>query len=164
MGERFFAITFPEDLVREPVLYSLVRRYDLTPHLFKASVTSSGGWLVVQLSGDDEKINSATLDLKCRGAHVIEGDRKLLEIEEPSTISSVRVRLRLPKSKVHEPVYSSMIKNHDVVINIRQANIDSERGVVDLEISGTLESIDNAIESLKKDGIGVDPIEGNVIE
>lgn len=164
MTERFFAFTLPEELVREPVIYSLVRRYDLDPIVYKALVTSSGGWLVVSLTGDDKKIDEATLDLKCRGAHIIEGDRSLLELEGPSTISSVRVRLKLPQNKVANPIYSAMIKNYDVVINIRQAKIGKDQGTADIEISGTLDAIDSAIESLKKEGINVGAIEGNIVE
>jgi len=164
MKERIFAITFPGDLVREPVLYSLVQRYDLLPNVFRASVTGESGWLIVTLTGDDARIDAAVLDLKCRGAYGREGGKELLEMDAPATITSVRVRLKIPKAKVREPILSSIIKNNDVVINIRQASIGPERGVVDLEISGELEAIDRAVESLKKDGIGIDPIEGNVIE
>ncbi|VAX20778.1 hypothetical protein MNBD_NITROSPINAE03-1560 [hydrothermal vent metagenome] len=164
MAQRFFSFTFPEDLVQEPIIYSLVRRYGLDPIVFKALVTSSGGWLVVQLAGEDQNIDRAIIDLRCRGAHVVEGDDKLLELVEPSTVSSVKVQLRLPQDKVIDPIYSAMIINHDVVINIRQAKIDRDQGTVNIEISGTLKAIDNAIESLKKEGIVVGPIEGNVIE
>jgi len=165
MTKRFFSFTFPQELVQEPIIYSLVRRYDLDPIVFKALVTSSGGWLLLELNGEDNNIDQAIVDLRCRGAHVIEGDKKLLElVVEPSTISSVKVRLRLPQDKVTGSIYSAMIINHDVVINIRQARIDREHATTDIEISGTLKAIDSAIESLKKEGIAVGPIEGNVIE
>lgn len=164
MKERYFSITFPDELVREPVLYSLVRRYDLTPYVYKASVTNSSGWLVVQLAGDDGKIDQAVLDLRCRGALVHEGGAELVDVPEPAALRTVRVRLAITAEKAREPFYSKIIKDHDVTINIRQASIGAERGVVDLEICGALESIDGAIETLKKDGIGVGPIEGNVIE
>ncbi len=164
MSDRYFAITFPENLVREPLLYSLVRHYGLVPHVIKASVTSAGGWLVVRLSGEDGKIDSAALDLSCRGALVREGGEELAGLNTPVTINCIRVRLVIPAARVNDPIYSDIIQKHDVVINIRQANIDSEKGVVDMEISGDLNSIDDSIEFLKKRGIAVNPIEGNVIE
>ena len=162
--ERFFTIIFPETLVREPVLYSLVKRYGLAPSVYKASVTGSGGWLVVKLSGDNGKIDEAILDLKCRGAQALEGGGGMMENDTPSAVSSVRVRLTIPQARLQEPVYNKMTENHDVVINIRQANITSEGGVVDMEISGALTAIDGAIEMLKNDGVEISPVEGNVIE
>jgi len=164
MSDRYFAITFPENLVREPLLYSLVRHYGLVPYVIKASVTNTGGWLVVRLSGEEDKINSAALDLSCRGALVREGGEELAGLEAPVTINCIRVRLLIPAGKVNNPIYSDIIRKHNVVVNIRQANIDSEKGVVDMEISGDLDSIDDSIEFLKKEGIEVNPIEGNVIE
>ncbi|MDH5639593.1 MAG: NIL domain-containing protein, partial [Nitrospinota bacterium] len=163
MSERFFAVTFPVDLVKEPVLYSLVQRYGLEPVIYKASVGSSAGWLVLSLAGPDDQIDAAALDLKCRGALVREGDRSLADLQAPESISSVKIRLIIPPEKVREPIYGAIIREHGVTINIRQANIGDDRGVVDLEISGELESIDSAIDYLKSIGAQVDPIEKNVI-
>ena len=164
MQERYFTLFFPEDLVREPLLYSLVRRFGLVPQVFRASVTGTGGWLVISLKGEKEAIETSMLELKCRGAQVIEGDSSIIDISEPPKTSSVRIRLTIPQTKVTEPIYSDIIKKHDVVMNIRQARIDAEQGLIDMEMTGTLESIDDAIDWMKTQGIGVDPIEGNVIE
>ncbi len=164
MSDRYFAITFPENLVQEPALYALITKYGLKPNVIRASVTNTGGWMILHLGGEDEKIDEALLDFKCRGAMVQEGGEEMRKLEAPSEVSSVRVRIGVPKSKVAKPVLNDIVENKDVMINIRQAMIDPKQGVIDLEISGTLESIDESIELLKMDGISVDPIEGNVIE
>lgn len=164
MTERFFMITFPVDLVREPVLYSLVQRHGLEPVVYRASVAGSSGWLALSLSGPDSNIDEAVLELKCRGAQIREGDRTLVDAGEPAAGASLRIRLTIPEDKVAQPIYSKMIKDHDVVINIRQAKILDGAGSVEMEVSGELENIETAIGYLTKNGIRVDPIERDVIE
>lgn len=164
MSGRYFAISFPGPLVKEPVLYSLVRRYEVTPNVYRAKVTGEGGWLIVSLEGARDKVDGAVLDLRCRGAQVREGGPELLDMEAPAAIHSVRARLSVPAGQVKEPLLAQLIRAHDVVVNIRQARVDRDRGVVELELSGTLAAIDRAVDWLKKSGVAVDPIEGNVIE
>jgi len=165
MSERYFVITFPVDLVREPVLYSLVRRHGLEPVVYRASVVHQSGWLALSLLGDDKKIEDAIMDLQCRGALVREGDRGLMDSpEDNEPCSSVRVRLIIPQQLIGAPFYGQIIRDHNVVINIRQARITRENGMVEMEISGQLGAIDSTLEALKKIGARVDPIERNVIE
>ncbi len=164
MGERYFSISFPEDLVKEPVLYSLVKRYGIEPNIYRASVSGNIGWMVLSLSGADEKIDEAMVDLRCRGALLQEGDKSFVDLKSAPVASSIRVRLRAPKEEAGKPFMNDMIKSHDVVVNIRQARVDPDEAVLEMEISGALESIDKAVEFLKSRDIEVDPIEGNVIE
>lgn len=164
MSARYFSILFPEGIVKEPVIYSLVRRYGLVTNIYRASVTAEGGWMVASLEGRDEDIDAAMMDLKCRGAFPREGDESLLSIQDPPHFSAIRVRIYIPKDKVGEPLLSDIIAGHDIVINVRQADIGEEHGKMEMEISGTLDSIDKAVEEIKKRGAMVNPIEGNVIE
>lgn len=164
MAERYLSVTLPDGLVKEPVIYTLVKRYGLTVNVFRASVTSTSGWVEMSVTGDADKIDSATLDLRCRGAIVQEGGAELLKAKSAPMVSGVRVRLIVPKERVKEPILSDMITTHDVIINIRQARIDEEQGVLDVEITGSLSSIDTAMDTLKKRGVRVEPIEKTVIE
>jgi hypothetical protein len=96
MAERYFSITLPEGLVKEPVIYTLVKRYGLTVNVFRASVTSTSGWVVMNVTGDAGSIDSAALDLRCRGAIVREGGAELRELKTAPMVSGVRVRLVVP--------------------------------------------------------------------
>jgi ABC-type methionine transport system ATPase subunit len=154
----------PDGLVKEPVIYTLVKRYGLTVNVFRASVTSASGWIVMSVSGAVDRIDRAVLDLRCRGAIVQEGGVELLNAKTAPIVSGVRVRLIVPRERVKEPILSEMITTHDVIINIRQARIDEEQGVLDVEITGSLSSIDTAMDTLKKRGVRVEPIEKTVIE
>ncbi|MBI5815702.1 MAG: hypothetical protein HZB29_08850 [Nitrospinae bacterium] len=164
MGERIFSLVFPDGLVKEPVLFTLVKRYGLSVNILRASVSADSGWMVVGLSGEAGKIEEAILDLKCRGAMAQEGGRELLEVAEAPKLSGVRVRIVIPGGLVGKPVLSDLIKSQGVMVNIRQARIGEDQGILDVEMSGSLSTIDSAMDELKKMGVRVDPIEGNVIE
>lgn len=75
-----------------------------------------------------------------------------------------RYHLTFPKELVTEPIIYYLGKNFNVVTNIRRANVDQDGGWVDLEIEGEEEEIERAVENLKQKGVGVDPIERQVIE
>jgi len=75
-----------------------------------------------------------------------------------------KVHLTFPKHLVKEPIIYRLGHEFQVVTNIRRANVDSESGWVDLELEGEDEEVEKAIESLKAKGVGVDPIERDVIE
>jgi hypothetical protein len=164
MSARYFSLTFPPNLVREPVIYSLVEKYGLEPVVYQASVISSSGWMAISLDGPKERVDAAITDIKCRGAWVREGGKSLVEEEGPSPAPGVRVRLTIPAEKIREPLYGRIIKGCGVAVNIRHARITHGEGTVDMEITGEPGSIDAAMDVLKKMGISVDPIERNVIE
>ena len=44
-------LTFPEDLVREPVIARLVREHDVEPNIRRANVDEHEGWIVCEIDG-----------------------------------------------------------------------------------------------------------------
>lgn len=75
-----------------------------------------------------------------------------------------RIYLTYSKDLIKEPLIYEIGKNFDLVTNIRQATISETIGLVALELDGTQESIDKAIEYLTSKGVKVEPIELDVIE
>jgi DNA/RNA endonuclease YhcR with UshA esterase domain len=57
-----------------------------------------------------------------------------------------------------------VVKRHDVVFNIRRADISDGTGTMDLSFTGTHEEIDKAVKDMIEHGVKVDPIERTVIE
>jgi ABC-type methionine transport system ATPase subunit len=49
-------LTFPEHLVKQPIIGRLVREFDVMPNIRRASVEEHFGWLVCELGGDDEAV------------------------------------------------------------------------------------------------------------
>lgn len=63
-------LTFPEELVREPVVAQLVRRFDVEPNIRRASVEAHQGWIVCELVGAPEAIEGAVAWLEEVGVSV----------------------------------------------------------------------------------------------
>ncbi len=57
-------LTFPESLVRTPVLAHLVRRFDVEPNIRRADVEEDRGWIVCELVGSASSVESAVAWLR----------------------------------------------------------------------------------------------------
>lgn len=70
---RTFQLHYPLERLTEPVVTRLVTDFDLTPNLLRADVDAhKGGWLVLGLAGDAERIESALNWLRGHGLTVVE--------------------------------------------------------------------------------------------
>lgn len=70
-------LTFPADLVRQPVVGDLVRRFDVTPNIRRADVSDDVGWIVCELDGDPESVDAAIAWLEQIGVDVDRLDHPL---------------------------------------------------------------------------------------
>jgi ABC-type methionine transport system ATPase subunit len=52
-------LTFPEHLIRQPIIARLVREFDVMPNIRRAKVEETVGWLICELGGDDDAIERA---------------------------------------------------------------------------------------------------------
>ena len=69
-------VSFPEELVDKPMIYELVKRFDVVPNLRRANVESHSGWMILELSGAPEARDAAIAYLEGLGCTVnrMEGD------------------------------------------------------------------------------------------
>lgn len=69
-------LTFPQNLIREPVLFTMAKRYDIMPNIRRARVTETVGEMVLELEGSDENLKKGLDSLREQGVKVelIEGD------------------------------------------------------------------------------------------
>ncbi len=74
-------------------------------------------------------------------------------------MASIRVRLTFPETLVREPVVHQLSTEHDVVCNIRRADVRDRTGWVILEISGEPDAVAGAREWLEDTGVRVDDLE-----
>jgi hypothetical protein len=58
MGKRRVKFTFPEQLITEPVIYELGRKYDVVTNIRRAEVRDDTGWVVLELEGDEAEITN----------------------------------------------------------------------------------------------------------
>jgi len=57
---RRVVLTFPSEEVEKPVVYRLVKEFDLVPNILKAAISPNDvGTMVIELSGDPAKLESA---------------------------------------------------------------------------------------------------------
>jgi ABC-type methionine transport system ATPase subunit len=52
-------LTFPSELVREPVIGRLVQRFGVLPNIRRADVSEDVGWIVCELDGDPDSVAAA---------------------------------------------------------------------------------------------------------
>ena len=75
----------------------------------------------------------------------------------------VRVKLTFPEELVREPIIARMVKELDVVLNIRRADVGEHEGWIICELDGDATSVDRAVDWLQAEGVQVDLL-GDVVE
>jgi ABC-type methionine transport system ATPase subunit len=70
MARRRFHLTFPADLVEEPVVHALGERFGLVTTITRAHVEESGGWVILEVQGEDAAVADAVAWLTERGVRV----------------------------------------------------------------------------------------------
>ena len=63
-------LTFPQKLVREPIVYNLGHEFNVTTNIRGASVTDEYGLVALELEGDAETIEKALAYLRARDVAV----------------------------------------------------------------------------------------------
>jgi hypothetical protein len=69
-------ISFPETLVERPMIYEIVKQFDVVPNLRRANVEAHSGWMILELSGEAAARDAAIAYLEGLGCTVnrMEGD------------------------------------------------------------------------------------------
>jgi ABC-type methionine transport system ATPase subunit len=78
-------------------------------------------------------------------------------------MARMRVRLTFPARLVQEPILYRLVKDFDILINIRRADVKADHGWVALEMEAGQETLERGVAWLKERGVQVDPIERDVI-
>ncbi len=63
-------LTFPEHLIRQPVIARMVREFDVMPNIRRANVEETVGWMMCELGGDEEAVERAIEWLRDLGVQV----------------------------------------------------------------------------------------------
>jgi NIL domain-containing protein len=69
-------VSFPEELVERPMLYEIIKGYDVVPNLRRANVEAHSGWVILELAGAHDALDGAIDYLEGLGCQVnrMEGD------------------------------------------------------------------------------------------
>jgi ABC-type methionine transport system ATPase subunit len=76
MATKRVKLTFPKDLIKEPVIFTMAKKFDVMPNIRHARITESVGEVVLEFEGSEKKLEEGIKYLRERGVKVeaIEGD------------------------------------------------------------------------------------------
>ena len=76
MAKRRVHLTFPENLVQEPIIYNLGKQFDIVTNIRRANVEDNFGWVILELDGDEKGLDRGLRYLEEQGVQVntIAGD------------------------------------------------------------------------------------------
>jgi ABC-type methionine transport system ATPase subunit len=78
-------------------------------------------------------------------------------------MTRMRVRLTFPTALIQEPIVYQLVKDFDIVINIRRADVKADHGWMALELEADEQALERGVKWLKDKGVQVDPIERDVV-
>ena len=69
-------LTFPQDLIKEPVIFTMARQFNVVPNIRRARVTETVGEMVLELEGPEEDLEKGIQWLREKGIDIelVEGD------------------------------------------------------------------------------------------
>ena len=76
MAKQRVKFTFPQELIKEPVIHELGRSFNLTTNIRRADVTEDRGWVILELEGELEEIERGIQWVASKGVRVdpVQGD------------------------------------------------------------------------------------------
>lgn len=76
MAKKKVMLTFPPELVREPVIYQLGKNFNLVTNIRRADVTEDRGWVVLEVEGSQNDIAKALEWVNGKGIRIdpVSGD------------------------------------------------------------------------------------------
>lgn len=76
MAKKRVKLTFPQRLIKEPVIFTMAKKFDVMPNIRRARVTETVGEMVLELEGTEENLEKGIKHLREQGVEVelVEGD------------------------------------------------------------------------------------------
>jgi hypothetical protein len=79
MARRRVKLVFGRELVTEPVIYELGKRFQVVTNIRRADVTRDEGWVLLELTGEPEELSRGIAYLESRGVRVDPAEGDLVE-------------------------------------------------------------------------------------
>jgi ABC-type methionine transport system ATPase subunit len=67
-------LTFPPGPATEPVIYQVVKQFDVVPNIRRASIQEHTGWMVLELAGEQDQLDAAIAYMTDLGVDVSDPD------------------------------------------------------------------------------------------
>jgi len=62
--------TFPQELIREPIIYNLGQQFNVITNIRRADVSEDKGWVVLELEGEENDIEQGITWVTSKGVRV----------------------------------------------------------------------------------------------
>ena len=74
--KRRVKLTFPQQLIKEPVIFTMAKQFNVMPNIRRARITETSGEMILELDGEEENLARGVQWLREKGVEVetIEGD------------------------------------------------------------------------------------------
>ena len=71
--------TFPLERIKEPIIYELVKRFDLIPNIRRADINDSYSWMILEIEGPKTTLSEAIKWVRKTGVEVNEMHGDMVE-------------------------------------------------------------------------------------
>ena len=70
MAKRRIILTFPTGFLSEPIVYNIGQQFSLVTNIRQANLTEDGGWIEVEVIGEDKDIEAGIAWAISKGVRV----------------------------------------------------------------------------------------------
>jgi ABC-type methionine transport system ATPase subunit len=70
MAKIMVNLVFPQALIKEPVIFTMAKKFDIVPNIRRAKVTETVGEVTLELEGTKESLDKAREYLEKKGVKV----------------------------------------------------------------------------------------------
>ena len=70
MAKKAFHLYFPQNLIKEPIMFVVARDHNLLLNIRRAKITAEAGEATIELEGDLDQINKAEKAFKDKGVKI----------------------------------------------------------------------------------------------
>jgi ABC-type methionine transport system ATPase subunit len=77
--KKLVELDYPNNLVTEPVLSKVIKKYDVTVSIRRASITKGFGYVQMEIDGEEKIVKEALADLTKQGIDVNPIEKDVVE-------------------------------------------------------------------------------------
>ncbi len=70
MVKRHIMFTFPQDLIKDPIIYNLGQQFNVITNIRRADISEDKGWVVLELEGEENDIEQGIAWVISKGVRV----------------------------------------------------------------------------------------------
>ena len=70
MAKRQVMFTFPQELIKDPIIYNLSQQFKVVTNIRRADVSEDRGWVMLEMEGREEDIEQGIAWVTSKGVRV----------------------------------------------------------------------------------------------